>query len=167
MCKSVLPQEIIGDLCKFLEANDICRMDRAESPTSTPLGRYVVGAGENTYYEFNRVEMAPPAGVFALNYSRAMHSEYQPHKFALAWTTNRSPESIGGHFYISSHGIQIKSAPNTLVVWQPSAFVQTGIAIVTSSRLPNAWKKYKETHSGITQLEADLQGEEVDDISDI
>lgn len=71
MCKSMLPQEVIGDLYNFLETNDICRMDRVESPTNTPLGRYVVGTGEGgTYYEFDKVEMAPPAGVFALNYSR-------------------------------------------------------------------------------------------------
>jgi hypothetical protein len=41
------------------------------------------------------------------------------------------------------------------------------MAIVTSSRLPGAWKKYKETHSEIAQLESELQGEEVDDIPDI
>ncbi|KAG2091220.1 uncharacterized protein F5147DRAFT_823307, partial [Suillus discolor] len=186
MCKASLPQDIIGDFYKFLETNNICRMDKVGNSTNNldPLGRYVVGIGEKgVYYEFNGVEMAPPAGVFALNYSRATHSEIQPHKFALSWTTNRSPQSIGGHFYISSHGIQIKSASNTLVVWQPKdvhgtslqvrnpddpnpAFIQTGMAIVTSNRLPNAWKKYKDTNSGITQLQLELQGEEVDDTPD-
>ncbi|KAG2141315.1 hypothetical protein DEU56DRAFT_688487, partial [Suillus clintonianus] len=50
-------------------------------------GQYVVGIGENdVYYEFNEMEIAPPAGVLALNYSRATHSEHQPHKFTISWT---------------------------------------------------------------------------------
>ncbi|KAG2081606.1 hypothetical protein BD769DRAFT_1783953 [Suillus cothurnatus] len=184
LCKVLLPQEIIDDFNEFLKANNLCRMDKEANPTSSALGRYVVGVGEGSYYEFNKVEMAPPAGVFGWNYSRATHSESQPHAFALSWTTNRSSQSIGGDFFISSHGIQIKSATNTLVAWRPKGihgtslqvrqpddpnpdFEQTGMSIVTSSRLPSVWKKYKNTISGISQLDFESHGEEIDDLPDI
>lgn len=68
--KSMLAQKIIGNLSKFLEANDIFWMYRVKSSINTSLGQYLVGTGGNcTYYEFNKMEMAPLAGVFALNYS--------------------------------------------------------------------------------------------------
>lgn len=69
------------------------------------------------------------------------------------------PPDDGGHFYISTYRIRIQAAANTLIIWRPidihgtslqnlkptdanPHFLQTGIAIVTSNRLPSVWKKY-------------------------
>ncbi|KAG0701793.1 hypothetical protein DFH29DRAFT_805889, partial [Suillus ampliporus] len=45
----------------------------------------------------------------------------------------------------------------SLQVHQPNDpdpdFEQTGMFIVTLSRLPSVWKKYKSTNSGISRLE--------------
>ncbi len=90
-----------------------------------------------------------------------MHYEKQPHTYAAALTTTRTGAADnGGHFYLGSYGIKVESAANSLVVWQPRhvhgtglqlrspydkedpAFIQRGMAIVTSSRLPGVWEKY-------------------------
>lgn len=94
---------------------------------------------------------------------RAMHFEYQPHRFGISWTVRRDhPPDAGGHFYLGSYRIRVQAAPNTLVIWVPTdihgtslqnldpndenpAFIQTGIAIVTPNRLPSAWSKFCET----------------------
>ena len=91
---------------------------------------------------------------------RSMHKERQPHKYAIAWTVRRDhPPEAGGHFYIGTYKMRIQAAPNTLVVWRPTdvhgtslqdldpkeenpQFLQTGLAIVTPSRLPAVWKKF-------------------------
>ena len=96
-----------------------------------------------------------------LSFGRSTHFEHQPHKFAISWTVRRDhPPDAGGHFYISTYRIRVQAAANTLVVWRPAdihgtslqdlgpadpnpAFLQTGIAIVTSNRLPSVWKKYR------------------------
>ncbi len=92
--------------------------------------------------------------------SSATHFEHQPHKWAAAWTVERiSGRNGGGNFFISDYGIQVMSAPNTLVVWQPRHlhgtslqnyrpdeinpfYAQRGMAFVTSTRLMGVWKKY-------------------------
>lgn len=92
--------------------------------------------------------------------NRPMHFERQPHKWAAALTTSRRGEtSDGGHFYLGSYGIKVEATANSLVVWQPGhvhgtslqnrspydkdpAFLQQGMAIVTSARLSGVWEKY-------------------------
>ncbi|KAH7920021.1 hypothetical protein BV22DRAFT_986498, partial [Leucogyrophana mollusca] len=159
MCRSILPPEIISDFNDYLAANNMCRMDTSIQNDSK-FGKYAVGAGDNDFYAFHCAEMAPPTGVFACNYARATHNENQPHKYALAMTTGRvGKPGDGGHFYICKYGICIESAANTLVAWIPKhvhgtslqrrdpnddapEFRQTGLAIVTSSRIVRVWKKY-------------------------
>lgn len=67
----------------------------------------------------------------------------------------------GGHFFIASHGIRIQQAANSLIIWKPTlwhatslplqhprkpdtVFSQSGLAFVTSPRLPKAWKRYRD-----------------------
>lgn len=93
---------------------------------------------------------------------RIMHKEHQPHQYAIAWTVRRDhPPEAGGHFYIATYKMRIQAAANMLVVWLPTdvhgmslqdldpmeknpQFLQTGVAIVTPSRLPSVWKKFCE-----------------------
>jgi hypothetical protein len=175
MAKTHLPPEIIHDITGFLERTSIFRMDAdQQSPTPEGKGTYTVDVG-GIPVDFNGVELAPPMGMMSTNYCRAIHSEYQPHKYALAWTTARSKDSdAGGHFYASAYGIRIQSAPNTLVVWKPSKehgtslqkmspdarypdFCQTGLSIATSNRIESAWNKY---------MDGELDGLSVSDLFD-
>jgi hypothetical protein len=128
--------------------------------------------------EFHGVELAPPCGVFGVNYSRYLplsinkhqtqyylrhiHFEYQPHRYAMAWTTDRTAGSeAGGHFFHAAYGVRIQGAANTLTIWEPRShhgtslqnvdpldkspsFHQTGMSIVTSNTIKSAWKKYYE-----------------------
>ena len=89
-----------------------------------------------------------------------MHYENQPHDYAIALTARRTGGiNDGGHFYLGSYGIKVESAANSIVVWRPKdvhgtslqnrspydddpAFMQRGMAIVTSTRLPGVWEKY-------------------------
>jgi hypothetical protein len=65
-----------------------------------------------------------------------------------------------GHFYISSYGIRVQAAPNTLIAWRPSdwhgtslfrlnpfrpadEFHQRGLCFVTGNRLFNAIEEFK------------------------
>lgn len=91
-----------------------------------------------------------------------MHYERQPHDFAAALTTSRNGSAgDGGHFYLGAYGIKVEATANSLVVWQPRhvhgtslqrrspydkdpIFLQQGLAIVTSARLPGIWEKYVE-----------------------
>jgi hypothetical protein len=114
-----------------------------------------------------------------------MHVEYQPHKYAIAWTVHRDhPTEAGGHFYIGSYRMRIQAAPNTLVVWIPTdvhgtslqdldpkdidpEFLQTGIAIVTPNRLPSVWKKFcdseMEYQEMVSSIIKDLGDDEEDE----
>ncbi|EMD35258.1 hypothetical protein CERSUDRAFT_53909 [Gelatoporia subvermispora B] len=100
----------------------------------------------------HNVKMAPSSGVFAQNYSRAIHSEKQPHELAASWTTYRSGgQAAGAHFVLEKYRIKVEEAANTLVVWRPQdkhgttlpeihpnddeLTLQLGLAIVTSSQL--------------------------------
>ncbi len=89
-----------------------------------------------------------------------MHYEHQPHDYAAAFTTSRNADRNGrGHFYLGSYGIKVEASANSVVVWRPKdvhgtslqnrdpykrnpSFNQTGLAIVTSARLPKVWEKY-------------------------
>ncbi|KAG6370187.1 hypothetical protein JVT61DRAFT_12334 [Boletus reticuloceps] len=116
----------------------------------------------------------------------AGHFEHQPHKYAASWTTGRiGPASKGGLLYVSSHGICVEPAANTMVVWQPLSvhgtslqdrlidqhdphFSQTGLAIVTSNRLPSIWKQYRKdllTHKEAAE-DLEFDGSNEDDTVD-
>lgn len=110
------------------------------------------------------------------------HSEHQPHKYTLSWTTSRiGMTSKGGIFYASTYGICIELTKNTLVIWKPKDiygtsfqdhlidqpdhhFSQMGLAIVTSSKLPSIWAQYQKDalscRETADQLELDPSGED-------
>lgn len=108
----------------------------------------------------------------------ATHLELQPHKFAAAWTTTRiAPFSAGGHFYYARHGVRVRSAADTLVIWKPGhyhgtsllevepkdpnpALMQGGLSIVTSNRLPGVWRKYAHGSVEHRWAEANIDVEE-------
>ena len=96
--------------------------------------------------------------------SRATHFEHQPHKYGMFWTTHRTGSSEdGGNFYLANYGIHVQSASNTFVAWQPrmahgtslqrispddpapANFRQTGLSILTSNHMRNAWEKYLQS----------------------
>ncbi|KAJ3925718.1 MAG: hypothetical protein NXY57DRAFT_967370 [Lentinula lateritia] len=153
------PPEVITDLEHFIKESGLYRMDEHVHG----------GGGENRYtvpvdgveITFDGADMAPPAGVFARNYARPVHRENQPHNWSAAWTTYCDQSVKGGNFYISEYGIRIRSAANTVVFWKPRDYhatslqdidpsekagphVQSGLSIVTSSRLPSIFKQYLE-----------------------
>ncbi|KAF8056073.1 hypothetical protein FPV67DRAFT_1678612 [Lyophyllum atratum] len=149
-----LPPEVIDDFDKFLETTKLKRMDAngrlAEGSGST--GTYTVNIGADQF-DFHHVELAPPGGVMGVRYSRASHTEHQPHNFAASWTISRNGGlDCGGHFYLAKYGVRIQAAANTFIVWVPRdahgtslqnfhpsevepSFIQRGIAFVTSNRL--------------------------------
>jgi hypothetical protein len=158
MLKNHVPEAVIKDTTEYLDKTGIYRMDgNAGLPDSK--GQYTLEI-DSIPVDFHDVELAPPCGVMAANYSRAMHYEKQPHKYAMAWTTSRNCGSeYGSHFFVCQYGIRVQAAPNTLVIWQPDmshgtslpryspmdpspAFLQVGMAIVTSNRIGAAWHKY-------------------------
>ncbi|KAF8837794.1 hypothetical protein BDN67DRAFT_908634 [Paxillus ammoniavirescens] len=162
MCKTHLPDEVLDDFDDFLQSKQMVRM--GGDPTACSIGstgEYALGVGPEGSVSFKNVELAPPTGVFAHNYCRVGHKEVQPHKFAVAWTTERIgfPEK-GGNFYNAAYGLLIESAANTVVVWPPEdvhgtslqdqsisgddlGFSQAGLAIVTANRLPEMWRGYR------------------------
>ncbi|KAL4075201.1 hypothetical protein V8B97DRAFT_2022217 [Scleroderma yunnanense] len=155
LCRAHLPLEVIGDVDKFLNRENMVRM-------GSDMKRGMVGADENSTWPitFHEIEMPPPSGVAALNYCHAGHTEQQPYKYAFSWTTGYiGGLEKGGLFYISNFGICISLASNTLIVWQPKHvhgtslqdrqvdndpdFSQAGFAIVTSSQLPRVWHNHE------------------------
>lgn len=166
LCKIILPNEVIEDFDAFMRREDMVHMGAPEDAAGHAIGMgpalrsYTVHVGD-VGFEFHDVEMAPPCGVMAQNYARAIHTEQQPHKWAISLTIRSSfgPRQ-GGDFYFSRYGVRVQSAENTLVLWDPTeehetslqnispyedypSSVQTGLAIVTPDRLPGVWGDYK------------------------
>ncbi|KAF5354832.1 hypothetical protein D9756_005720 [Leucocoprinus leucothites] len=98
--------------------------------------------------------------------NRFIHLEHQPHTYSVAWTTSRNMDTSissvdnSGNFFLASHGVRIQAAENSLLIWKPALWHRTslciqdpdapstpfctrGLAFVTSSRLPAAWKAYR------------------------
>ena len=75
LCGDLLPQEVMDDFDAFFDRFNILRMNPAKGAAQDFLARetvhgdYVVQVGEMEFV-FSNVEMAPPAGVCAQNYSR-------------------------------------------------------------------------------------------------
>ncbi|KZT66626.1 hypothetical protein DAEQUDRAFT_758627 [Daedalea quercina L-15889] len=116
---ALLPAELAGDFDHFFDSNQFPRMDvrGAMATGDEGYGEYYVKKGNSTIV-FHHEKLAPPVGVVGANYSRAIHSEKQPHKFAYSWTTERAVKT-GGSFYIASYRIKIEQAANTFTAWQP------------------------------------------------
>ncbi|KAG6808888.1 hypothetical protein H0H92_002449 [Tricholoma furcatifolium] len=144
-----LPPEVVKDINHFVNCEEGWQGAAPRRPGRT---KYTVTISNETY-EFHDAELTPPGGVMGKNYSRAVHNEVQPHKWAISWTTSRtSGFPNGGHFYIAKYGIRIRQAPNTMIIWRPEdshgtsapavhpsdpnpPFLQRGLAFVTSNRL--------------------------------
>ncbi|KAF8347507.1 hypothetical protein F5887DRAFT_881786, partial [Amanita rubescens] len=174
LCRAWLPDEIISDFEDFIHKNGLPAMNR-DWKTTTREGSYEVVIGE-TSFNFHDVELAPPMGLMASNYSRAVHRDEQPHDWAISWNTDRSyPDSTyGGNFFIAEYGIRVQNAKNTLIAWKPgkwhatslqkvqpslpaTQFQHIGLAFVTSNRLPAAWRKYLENKMKKEDVEKDLE----------
>jgi hypothetical protein len=173
MITTRVPDFVYEDVLNFFLSTGICRMDSNEKSDS-PFGEYTINI-DGTPVSFHNVERAPPQGIVAANYSRPIHFERQPHKFAFAWTTTRvlgTDISDGGHFYFAKYGIRVRSAPNTLVIWMPeedhgtslpnispseasTGFYQAGMSIVTSNTISSSWKKYVDKKMDAGALEND------------
>ncbi|TFY63638.1 hypothetical protein EVJ58_g3143 [Rhodofomes roseus] len=158
-----IPKEVLAPFESYLADNSMCRMDGNSGKSTDSRGIYMVDLGDK-YIEFNDAELAPPSGVAGCNYARAIHREKQAQKWAFSWTTSRRKGMTGGSFYEAVYGIKVLQAPNTMVAWMPEhdhgtslldwspnrkddipPFAQTGIALVTSTRLASAWEKYRNT----------------------
>jgi hypothetical protein len=170
MIATRVPECIYADIVNFLLGTGICRMD-SNQKSEDAFGEYTIVI-DGTPVSFYNVERAPPQGVVAANYSRPIHFERQPHKYAFSWTTTRTlgtDISAGGHFYLAKYGIRVRSAPNTLVVWMPeedhgtglpnitphevqTGFYQAGMSIVTSAHISSSWKKYVEQNKDASVL---------------
>lgn len=80
---------------------------------------------------------------------RHIHTERQPHKWAIAWTTFQVFDyslcqgsiDAGGHFFISSYEIHIQAAANTLIAWRPSDWHGTSLYLMDSK---NPSKEYHQ-----------------------
>ncbi|TFY50971.1 hypothetical protein EVJ58_g10807, partial [Rhodofomes roseus] len=180
--RAVLPAELLADYEQYLETNGFPRMDANGMMGAGADGRgeYYVQKGSDTIV-FRHEKLAPPAGVMGTNYTRSIHWERAPHKYAYSWTTNRTTE-VGGHFYIATYGIKIEQSANTFIAWQPRhahgtslighkppaknsrpPFAQQGLSFVSSMRLASTWQKYKASKISVQQaVEEYAEGLELD-----
>ncbi|KAI9062195.1 hypothetical protein FKP32DRAFT_1544176, partial [Trametes sanguinea] len=126
--RSVFPPAITADWIDFLCANGLPAMD-AGVGSASHSGDYSIQYGEDTI-TFHDAELAPPTGILNHNYSRAIHFEHQPHTYAVQWIISRSHGAeYGGHFYLSSYGVQIINTADTMIAWRPSDMHGTSLAL--------------------------------------
>ncbi|KAI0755594.1 hypothetical protein C8Q74DRAFT_1169340, partial [Fomes fomentarius] len=151
ICRNHLPAEVIEPWVAYNAEHMLPRMDgglRSDRDT----GDVTIELGDDSV-TFRNMELAPACGLLGQNYSRGVHSEKQPHPFAVQWLLSRNAnDTAGAHFYLADYGIKIVHAPNTIIAWQPSHchgtslgdwhpddaepdFKQLGIAFVTPPRL--------------------------------
>ena len=114
---------------------------------------------------------------------RFIHRETSSHKYAVAWTTLREPQlgvNGGGHFFISTHGIKVEAATDSVVVWRPRSWhgtslqqrdpnnpgiFQAGLAIVTPSGVARLWEEVQAKRLSLEEARKkilELESEEVD-----
>lgn len=114
---------------------------------------------------------------------RFIHREGSCHKYAVSWTTTRSPElgkSGGGHFFISTHGIKVEAAADTVIIWKPKSWhgtslqnrnprdtelFQAGLAIVTPPGVASLWAAVQAKKISLEEAKRkilELESEEVD-----
>ncbi|KAF8331270.1 hypothetical protein F5887DRAFT_895022 [Amanita rubescens] len=167
ICRSWVPPTIIDDIDKFTIGSGLPPMhpDIIEGHDSD----YQITINQLTF-TFSNARLAPPMGLTANNYARFIHYDNSPHEWAISLTTERNHDDThGGAFYFAEYGIRVAGAPNTLIAWKQRQFhgtslqnldpddptppfSQRGFAIVTSTRLLNTYKKWKENK--ITAAEA-------------
>ncbi|KAF9074235.1 hypothetical protein BDP27DRAFT_1214783 [Rhodocollybia butyracea] len=184
LVKSLGPQEVVDDLEDFVKKHNLYKMD----PAVLRGGRirtYTVDVDGEVPIIFRNADLAPPSGVFARNYARYVHREKQPHRWAASWTTFRddSANDAGGHFYLPEYGIRIRAATNKAVFWRPGDWhatslpklapdekngplLQCGLAIVTSARLPAAFRAFHEGRSSTMELNVDTDEGNESDLED-
>ncbi|KAF8326288.1 hypothetical protein F5887DRAFT_1084600 [Amanita rubescens] len=162
LCRAWLPEEIITDIDAWLTRTQAPAMD-ATRQFDSHEGSYDLIV-DGIPFQFTDVCLAPPCGVMARNYARAIHREQQPHKYAISWTTSRNKgQEYGGAFYLAKYGIQVTAAANTFIAWKnhdahgtglqkinpgsvdddedPNSFCQAGLAFVTPNRLQKVWEQ--------------------------
>ena len=66
--KQQMPDEVMDDFKEWLQDSEMVRMDTLGSQAGIE-GTYTVDVGREKY-DFHKVEMAPPSGVFGTNYTR-------------------------------------------------------------------------------------------------
>ncbi|KAJ3737247.1 hypothetical protein DFJ43DRAFT_987971 [Lentinula guzmanii] len=181
MCLSGLPDEVLLDYEDWRRRSLIYPMDPAVKFGEEERVITVKYRGEDL--KFHNATMAPPCGVFAVNYSRYIHVENQPHRWGTAWTTFRDPTKKGGSFFFSDYGIRVCPATDTLHGWEPARphgtslpntgpdprckypdVVQSGLSIVTSPRIEAAFRRFCES-SGNVEVSA-LQEEFVSSVQE-
>ena len=190
MLQSHLPATVIQSFDSFLEETGIPRMDAYQTVGSSK-GSYMVSDLKQTYI-FHDVPLPPPLRDFypelckvcgttekgwpVFDYVfRFTHNEKTAHTYAVSWTTQRQcDQDVGGNFYISSYGIKVCVATDTIIVWRPKDyhgtslpcctplsadddvddFSQVSLALVTSPNLVGLWKRVQDKKITLTQAEA-------------
>ncbi|KAF8310426.1 hypothetical protein F5887DRAFT_1081455 [Amanita rubescens] len=160
LCRGWLPPQIIVDIDRWITKSGLPAMNATRQLGSHKGSYNLIVNG--IPFTFSDVHLAPPAGVMARNYARAIHRESQPHDYAISWTTSRNKgQEYGGCFYLAQYGIQVAPAANTIIAWRnrdahgtglqkvdpsfvnndddPNYFHQAGLAFVTPNRLQKAW----------------------------
>ncbi|KAE9383152.1 hypothetical protein BT96DRAFT_844479 [Gymnopus androsaceus JB14] len=178
LIRSYGPRDVVEDFEGFITSLGIFRMDPGIHGGG-PERQYTIPInGINIV--FDDADMAPPQGVFGRNYARHVHFERHPHLFAAAWTTFRNPKAKGCNFYNSSYAIRIQSSCNYACFWQPQHWhgtslpnvqysetggplIQSGLSLVTSNRLPNAFQSFVNGTMGEAAMEEHCSGGEIYD----
>jgi hypothetical protein len=126
MSVNILPSEISDDIKQFLSDNPMYRMDagsegKSEMRFSMQIGQYKM--------DFFGQELAPPSRVLGQNYSRHIHVEKSPHKYAISWNNQRTlTDDYGRNFYFADYGIRrVASSADMLFVHKPTDAHGTGL----------------------------------------
>ncbi|RXW17374.1 hypothetical protein EST38_g8480 [Candolleomyces aberdarensis] len=181
--KGIFPTEIINDFENFYDGNNIPRFDPNWPASATKFGTLKLVL-EGREYVFDNIERAPGCAVMVQRYARPVHYEHQGHKFAISWMNHRQGTHLaGGHFYLCTHGIEVKACEDTAWAWMPEMWHTTGlanfdptfevpalsdpfhdqqsIALVTSNRLQSVWKKYEVGQGIVGRQRVQLELEEI------
>ena len=151
--RNQLPPEVIANFDKYLTGSGITRMNTS-GRKNKKMGAYTICDDEESV-EFFDVELAPPAGVVGVNYTRYacssledtqldqtltfryIHNESSAHRYGIFWTTAREtgqldnsqqPDNAGGAFFASEYRIMIYGAKDTVVVWELEKLHGTSLA---------------------------------------
>ncbi|KAL8729857.1 MAG: hypothetical protein Q9181_004853 [Wetmoreana brouardii] len=166
---------------------NVPRMD-FNRPEHERSGHYQIRRGEEVIEMSG--EFAPAAALPGENYARFCHNESNANELVMSLTTSRSVPSTseeGGHFYVASYGIKIRSAPDTLTAWKArdyhgttlqhttplwakkatGHYQQRGFAFLIQNRLPGLWRlgKVREPPRGKKWQVGQKEIEALDDSS--
>ncbi|KAH6883659.1 hypothetical protein BKA70DRAFT_1471172 [Coprinopsis sp. MPI-PUGE-AT-0042] len=181
------PLEVANDIESFYRKYDIPRLDSNWPESNALRGVVVLPSLDGGELEFRDIEFGPGCLVMSQRYSRPVHFEFQPHQWAVSWTTLRSGTNVSGNnFFLANYGIRINQATDTSIAWRPSqchtsslgswdpviawargddpTFNQQGMAFVTSNRIAPVYAMFAAM-MGLTGQErvegaiADLEGD--------